>query len=100
MRFCPWYPVSEIAERTPARPGVFQLKIATGLIEYPRGKSAMVGYGGGPDVRAATLGARPEEAWMCRHLETADAASARALLAELTERFVQRFGRGPGLPRD
>lgn len=95
MEFCRWYPATEIAERAPRRPGVYQLKIAAGLIDYPGGKSAMVGYGAGPDVRAAALAARPDPAWLCRHVETADPAAAATLLSELLARFEQRFGARP-----
>ena len=96
MQFCPWYPATEIAERTPAGPGVFQLKIARGLLEYPRGKSAMVAYGAGDDLRAAALAAAVDSSLLCRHVETGDAGAAEALLAELTDRFIRRFGRAPG----
>jgi hypothetical protein len=93
--FCRWYPVAEIAERAPAAPGVYQLKIAHGLVDYPRGKSAMVGYGAGPDVRAAALAGVVDPGWLCRHVETASAAAAATLLSELLARFVRRFGAAP-----
>ena len=37
-------------EQLPTGPGLYQLRVATGLIPYPTGKSAMVAYGGGEDV--------------------------------------------------
>lgn len=95
MEFGRWYPVAEIEARAPAAPGVYQLKIASGLVDYPRGKSAMVGYGAGPDVRAAALAADPEPGWMCRHVETDSAAAAATLLSELSARFERRFGATP-----
>ena len=93
--FCRWYPVSEIGERAPQTPGVFQLKIPAGLIDYPGGKSAMVHYGAGPDVRAAALAADFDPSWLCRHAETANPGAAAALLSELLARFERRFGSAP-----
>lgn len=97
-QFCPWYPASAITARAPQAPGVFQLKIASGLIDYPRGKSAMVAYGAGADVRAAALAAAADPGWMCRHVETGDAAAAAVLLSDLLARFTQRFGTRPQPP--
>jgi hypothetical protein len=102
VRFVPWYRLAEAAEHAPARPGVFQVRVESGLIDYPRGKSAMVHYGAADDVRAATLAfaaAHPGAALLCRHAEqTTAAADPDAVLATLLARFRGRFGASPGLP--
>lgn len=100
MRFCPWYPLAAAAEHAPAGPGVFQVRIAEGLLDYPRGKSAMVHYEHAEDVRAAAMAlasARPGEALLCRHLEIepGDAVDLAAFHAKVREEFVRRFGREP-----
>lgn len=106
MKFGPWYPLAEAREHAPADEGVFQLRQASGLIDYPRGKSAMVYYGHATDVRAAAV------AWaagacavargaalaglLCRHLiERDDAGDLAAFHAKLVEEFARRFGAEP-----
>jgi hypothetical protein len=81
---------------------VLQLRVATGLVDYPRGKSAMVAYAHAADVRAAAvaLAARHAgEGLLCRHLEAeaADGAlDATAAYARLVGEFERRFGAMPG----
>jgi hypothetical protein len=106
VRFCRWYPLAAAAAHAPAAEGVLQLRVATGLIDYPRGKSAMVAYVHAPDVRAAAvaLAARHAgEALLCRHLESEadergelDAVAAAAAYERLRGEFVRRFGAAPG----
>src|SRR5688500_13207940 len=72
VRFCPWYPLADAAAHAPAGEGVLQLRVATGLLDYPSGKSAMVHYEHATDLRAAAtvLAAHHAgEELLCRHLE-------------------------------
>jgi hypothetical protein len=101
VRFCPWYPLREAERRTPAAANVLQLRIASGLLTYPQGKSAMVHYQHASDARAAAtaLAARwaDRELW-CRHLieiEDASADQLAAYCAKLTADFDRRFGAAP-----
>ena len=78
---------------------MLQLRIATGLVDYPRGKSAMVWYEHAPDVRAAALALAARFAdrglW-CRHLIEIDGATdLGAFCAKLRTEFVRRFGAVP-----
>lgn len=104
MRFGPWYPLADAGDRAPAAAGVWQVRLATGLLDYPRGKSAMVHYAYAPDVRAAAC------AWaaahgeptplVCRHLiESEPATDLQAFCAKLSDEFVRRFGAPPRLSR-
>jgi hypothetical protein len=100
VRFCPWYPLAAAAAHAPAGEGVLQLRLATGLVDYPTGKSAMVHYEHAADVRAraaelaAALAGRD---LLCRHLE-AEAADFAAFHAKVRAEFVRRFGAPPALP--
>jgi hypothetical protein len=101
MRFGPWYPLAEARDLAPAAEGVLQLRLAAGLIDYPRGKSAMVHYGHATNVRAAAVAwanAHGTAGIVCRHLIEQDAAAPAALYAKLREEFVRRFGTEPRLP--
>ena len=92
-----WYPLREAAAHAPAAPGVLQLRLATGLRDYPRGKSAMLHYEAAVDVRAAAFAlavAHPDVDWVCRHTVGAVADPA-ALAAELLRMFTTRFGAAP-----
>lgn len=106
MRFGPWYPLASAADHAPAAPGILQLRLATGLIEYPRGKSAMVHYAHSPDVRAAALAlgavhAATAAGLVCRHLiEFPDATDLGTFYAKLRDEFVRRFGTPPAVPRE
>ncbi len=103
MRFCPWYPLAEAGDRTPAAEGVLQLRIGQGLIDYPRGKSAMVHYAHAPDLRAAALALAAAHAGadlLCRHLIEIDPATdLAAFCATLQATFVDRFGAPPSFAR-
>ena len=102
MRFGPWYPLAEAGDLAPAAEGVLQLRLASGLLDYPRGKSAMVHYAHAEDVRAAALAwaaSHGAEGLVCRHLIEGDGATApAALCARLRDEFVRRFGAAPRLP--
>ena len=99
MRFGPWYPLADAGLHAPAAEAVVQLRLATGLIDYPRGKSAMVWYGHAPDARAAALAlaiAYAGKDLVCRHLiEIDEATDLVAFCAKLTGEFVRRFGTRP-----
>ena len=78
-----------------------QLRVAEGLLDYPRGKSAMVHYAHAMDLRAcaqALADAHPR-GYLCRHLEEgADAVDLAAFHAKVREEFVRRFGAEPAFP--
>jgi hypothetical protein len=96
MQFCPWYPLDDGATRAPAGPGVFQVR-APALLDYPRGKTAMVHYELAADVRAAVAAyalAHGGRGWLCRHLEEID-GSVEDLYARLVRDFRARFGCDP-----
>ena len=102
MRFGPWYPLAGAAAHAPAEEGVLQLRRATGLLDYPAGKSAMVHYEHAPDVRVAAVrlaAAYREADLLCRHLiEVPAATDLAAFCAKLRIEFVRRFGSAPRLP--
>jgi len=101
MRFGPWYPLAISRDRTPAGEGVLQLRLASGLLDYPRGKSAMVHYEHAADLRAAALAweaAHGSDGIVCRHLiEAHDVPDLSALCTRLSEDFLRRFGAPPHL---
>jgi hypothetical protein len=98
VRFGPWYRLAEAGDLAPSEEGVLQLRLASGLLDYPRGKSAMVAYRHARDLRAeaqALAGAYPGDL-LCRHLiEIDEATDLAAFCAKLREDFVRRFGRAP-----
>jgi hypothetical protein len=99
MRFGPWYPLAEARDLAPAGVGMLQLRLAAGLIDYPRGKSAMVHYEHAADLRAAAAAwaaAHGSAGIVCRHLIETDAATdLAAFCAKLSDEFVRRFGASP-----
>ncbi|MBA3540375.1 MAG: hypothetical protein H0T79_12235 [Deltaproteobacteria bacterium] len=99
MRFCPWYPLADALAHLPAGENVLQLRVAEGLVDYPRGKSAMVLYAHAPDIRAAAhalIGAHAHRDLLCRHLiEIDEATDLGTFCAKLREDFVRRFGARP-----
>ena len=100
MRFCPWYPLEHAAAHAPAGEGVLQLRIADGLIDYPRGKSAMVAYALAGDVRGEAIALAARHAGrglLCRHLEAegGERIDAAAAYARLLGEFERRFGSAP-----
>ena len=102
MRFGRWHRLDQAADQAPSGPGVFQLKIASGLIDYPTGKSAMIRYGAARDLRAAVAEiarSHPGREWMCRFSEemsAREAADPDGIVAELEAAFRRRFGAPPG----
>ena len=102
MRFGLWYPLASAGEHAPAEPGILQLRLASGLLDYPRGKSAMVHYAHAPDVRAAALAlatGREDERLVCRHLIEIDGATDLGTFhAKLRAEFIRRFGSPPVFP--
>jgi hypothetical protein len=79
---------------------VLQVRLATGLLDYPTGKSAMVHYEHATDVRAAATAlanVHAGEDLLCRHLETeaGEAVDAKAFHAKVREEFERRFGSAP-----
>ena len=103
MRFGPWYPLADARDRAPAAAGMLQLRLAAGLLDYPRGKSAMVHYEHAGDVRAAAAAwaaAHGADGIVCRHLIETDATTDQAAFcAKLSDEFVRRFGAPPRLSR-
>jgi hypothetical protein len=106
MRFGPWYPLADARDLTPAEEGMLQLRLASGLLDYPRGKSAMVHYEHATDLRAAALAwaaTHGSDGIVCRHVIEADAATdLAAFCAKVSDDFVRRFGASPrfaGFPR-
>lgn len=99
VRFGPWYPLAEARDLTPAAEGVIQLRVAEGLLEYPRGKSAMVHYAHAGDARAAARAwatVHGSDGIWCRHLiETDGATDLAGFCAKLRDEFVRRFGSPP-----
>jgi hypothetical protein len=100
VRFCPWYPLAEAAAHAPTEEGVLQVRVATGLIDYPTGKSAMVHYEHAADVRASATvlaAAHAGEDLLCRHLEIepGEAVDVAAFHAKVREEFIRRFGMPP-----
>jgi hypothetical protein len=104
VKFGSWYPLSDAAQCAPASPGVFQVRVAEGLVEYPRGKSAMIHYEAALDVRAAAAGFAATHRgapWWCRHTIEPDSllpVEAEALAARLLRDFTVRFGTPPAIP--
>jgi hypothetical protein len=100
ISFGRWYPLGDAAAHAPSAPGVLQLRVADGLLDYPWGKSAMVHYAAAADLRAAATAlaaAHPGAGWLCRHTDGAVADPA-ALAADLVRRFTDRFGAPPSWP--
>lgn len=104
MRFGRWHRLDHAAAEAPAGPGVFQLKIAKGLIDYPTGKSAMIRYGAARDLRQAVADIardNPGRDWLCRFsedLSAREAADPDGIVAGLLAQFRRRFGALPGHP--
>jgi hypothetical protein len=105
MSFGRWHPLDDAAAHAPDGPGVYQVRLARGLVDYPTGKSAMIQYGAALDLRAAVAElarAHPGCEWLCRFADRTTApemASAPdAMLAQLVTAFRRRFGAPPGFP--
>lgn len=99
VQFGRWYPLADAPAHAPAGPGVFQVRARVGLIDYPRGKSAMVAYRHAHDARATArelAAAYAGDDLLCRHLiERDEATDLAAFCAKLRAEFVRRFGRAP-----
>ncbi len=99
MKFGEWYPLSTAGDLAPAGEGVLQLRLANGLLDYPRGKSAMVWYEHTLDANTAAraLGVRfADNDLVCRHLIEVEAGvDLAAFCAKLREDFERRFGTVP-----
>lgn len=98
MQFCSWYPAEQIAERAPAGPGVFQVR-GEPLREYPTGRSAMVHYGCGEDLRATMLAWASTHGFAGARYRHADAHARPPsdVLSTLLARFTSRFGSPPSI---
>jgi len=95
-----WIQLAEAATAAPRQPGVFQIKVPAGLLEYPSGKSAMVYYAAASDLRSDIgdfADAHAGEDWLCRHM-VAPIELSKALIGTLLESFTTRFGGAPRLP--
>ncbi|HLL20943.1 MAG TPA: hypothetical protein VK427_02380 [Kofleriaceae bacterium] len=95
MQFGRWYPLADAGDHAPLGEGVLQLRVATGLVVYPRGKSAMVLYAHAPDLRATAraLAALHPGDLLCRHLIEVEAGvDLTAFCAKLRSDFERRFG--------
>jgi len=95
VQFGRWYPLADVGDHTPEAEGVLQLRTEA-LVEYPRGKSAMVLYAHAPDLRAHArdLATRfADRDLRCRHLIEVDPnIDLAAFCAKLREEFERRFG--------
>lgn len=104
MPFGRWYPLAEAARHAPSEPGVFQVRIAIGLIDYPQGKSAMIHYELAADLRGAATAFADRHAgrdWLCRHtveLSPEEVDDPGAVYARLVRDFRARFGVAPTIP--
>lgn len=104
MKFGRWYALDEAAASAPASPGVYQLRLREGLIDYPTGKSAMVHYGSSDNVRAAlielaeTLDPRDLLARHTIEMSAREAADPAAAAQSVIESFERRFGSVPRVP--
>jgi hypothetical protein len=96
VQFGRWYSLADAGDHTPEGEGVLQLRIPSGLIAYPNGKSAMVLYAHAPDLRAAARELAAAHAGVdlwCRHLIDVDPAIDLATFcAKLRDDFERRFG--------
>jgi hypothetical protein len=100
MRFCAWYPLDDAGRHAPPELGIFQVRIADGLLPYPSGQSAMVHYQLADDVRAAAVRFAADHAgrgWLCRHtIERTERDDLPVFHARLIRDFTARFGTEPG----
>lgn len=106
MRFGRWMSLPEALAVAPEGPGLYQIRVRDGLLAFPRGRSAMVAYGGGEDVAAslraflqseAAQQVRPLGPLLCRFSAPDPGRSAAECLAALLSRFVAQFGAPPPL---
>lgn len=101
-----WIPLDQAAAQAPPGAGVYQVKLARGLVSYPTGKSAMIHYGAAPDLcreMAELAAAHTGREWMCRFgegLTPREVAAPDGIVQELVDRFRRRFGAPPTWPDD
>ncbi len=99
VRFGRWQPLDDAV--APAGPGVLQARLdegAAGLIDYPRGRSAMVYYDAADALAdaLARLRARAPAADRARvRVRFAEERDPAAALARLRDDFAARFGAPP-----
>jgi len=104
MTFGRWQPLAQAAGHASARPGIFQVRQTKGLIEYPRGKSAMLYYECTDDLTvaiAAYAARHPDADWLCRHtveMTEHEAANLSQTFDRLIGQFESRFGKRPAPP--
>ena len=92
------YPLQEAQRHAPSGPGVYQIRVPAGLLDYPKGKSAMVHYGSSANLRAAIealAASRLEGDFLCRHQSSEEPA---VLLEFVCSQFERRFGSVPVWP--
>ena len=104
-----WFPYTEAIEYMPEEPGVFQIRREQGLVDFPRGKSAMLRYGAserslrrvfaellgepGPEAVPQTIdGEARVESWLVRW---ATSPVPHEHCARLLASFTERFGAPP-----
>jgi len=109
LTFGRWFPYASALGHMPDEPGVFQLRREQGLVDFPRGKSAMLRYGAAenslrrsfsellsePGSTAMTEtgdGVRVAEAWLVRW---ATSPIPREHYERLLRGFSERFGAPP-----
>ena len=96
VQFGRWYALAEAGDHAPETEGVLQLRVATGLVDYPRGKSAMVLYQHAPNLKIAAqalAGAHAGRDLLCRHLIEVDpGTNLETFCAKLRTEFERRFG--------
>ena len=110
LTFGRWFPyAAEALAEMPDEPGVFQVRREQGLVDLPRGKSAMLRYGAaesslrrsfaellaqpGPRAMIETGdGAAEAEAWLVRW---ASSPVPREHYERLLRGFTERFGAPP-----
>ncbi|MCS6915007.1 MAG: hypothetical protein NZ890_17480 [Myxococcota bacterium] len=106
MQFGRWLPLPDALAAAPKGPGLYQIRVRDGLLAFPRGRSAMVAYGGGEDVAAALRTFLQSEAaqrahclgpLLCRFAPPDPGRSAAECLVGLLSRFVAQFGAPPPL---
>ncbi len=96
--FVHWYSLRDAGKHAPRGPGVFQIRIPHGLIDYPSGKSAMVHYSLAQDLHdeIARIAALHDELdFLCRHQSSPEPA---VLLEFVQSQFLRRFGTVPTWP--
>lgn len=100
MRFSRWHRLAQLPNDLPRYAGVFQVRLETGLVDYPSGRSAMVFYGHAEDLKLAITRFSSQHAgmaWLVRYNREA-VTSAQARCERLVDDFKSRFGSVPHPP--